>query len=222
MTTLWLTVRWTLTRILSRPLTWILWAALTGLWIGLAVATPLGISTRDHSGTAPGTDVAFVGLLLGSLAALPTLATLEPLLVRATFLRRETTLLLVTATTLVLFLLAASFGPVLQSSSPLRDPTGLGMALLHCLVLMSLVFRAPLTTTWRSLLLVFLAWFLPAVLDGPGQPSRLLRVLLDPAQHLSTTGSPGGTVLPTMAAPILVLWALSALAPRPSRRPISP
>ena len=221
MTTLWLTVRWTLARTLSRPLTWILCATLCGLWIGLAVATPLGISTRDRAQGHAENDIAFIGLLIGSLVALPTLAMVEPLLGRATFIRREGTILIVTATTLALFLLAATLPPLLDPNALPTNPARLTLALLHFTVLTCTAFRLPTSTAWRSLALVFLAWALPAVLHSPSLPSRLLRHLLDPAQHLAVAGSEGGTVLPTLAAPILGLWALSALAAPHTRRPIT-
>ena len=213
-------MRWTLARTLSKPLTWILWIALSGLWIGLSVATPLGISTRDRPHGLAENDIAFIALLVGSLSALPTLSMAEPLLGRATFARREITIVLVILTTLALFLGAAAVAPALDHSHlPAAGP--LTLTLLHFGALTAGVFRLRIETAGRSLLLVFLAWGLPAILSSPSQPSRALRLLLDPAQHLHLAGTPGGTVLPTLAAPILGLWALSALATRPTRRPIT-
>lgn len=219
------TARWILVLLLKRPSTW-LWAAfVAATWPAVAAFTPLGTTTAS-AGSAPALyEVAFVALLLGTLAGTAVLQRGAWFLAALAPARRLTVELSSLFAAGLPFLVAGLLPGLLLGQGaalrPDRIPLGAAICQLHLAAIALVLLRLPLSSPARLAALPLLVWVLPSLVPEAGLVGRFVHVDLDVGRHLD----PGrGTVLAPNAwkacfGPIIGLLGAAFLL---ARSPLAP
>jgi len=218
-------LRWVLARTLRQPLAWIALAALASLWpLWLVLQPDRLLITRPTEAAQLSYEVAFVGSLLGSCFALVALARGRAVLAELGAGRRRLAEFLALLATALLFqavCLLPALGRAGETAPSLDRLPALLLCDLHLAALALVLARLRLPAASLPILLLALAWILPALVPWAGPAGLAVQRVLDPAGLLRGewgAAAPGRLPLVDMMPAAALLLAACLLPSPPAQR----